>query len=168
MNFPDRPFDLVTMGQLLLRLSPPGNARIARSRVFEKNVGGAELNVAVGASLLGLHTGVISKIPSNENGQFMRGTIRSYGVSDDFFIYDKNPDARLGIYFYEYGAYPRKPEVIYDRRNSSFSPSGWRISIRRYLRAPNASIPPASRWHFLRSFGRQPLKPSDGLRKPVH
>lgn len=36
MNFPDRPFDLVTMGQLLLRLSPPGNARIARSRVFEK------------------------------------------------------------------------------------------------------------------------------------
>ncbi|MDY6305722.1 MAG: sugar kinase [Oribacterium sp.] len=120
MNFPDRPFDLVTMGQLLLRLSPPGNARIARSRVFEKNVGGAELNVAVGASLLGLHTGVISKIPSNENGQFMRGTIRSYGVSDDFFIYDKNPDARLGIYFYEYGAYPRKPEVIYDRRNSSF------------------------------------------------
>ena len=59
MNFPDRPFDLVTMGQLLLRLSPPGNERIARSDVFEKNVGGAELNVAVGAALLGLHTGII-------------------------------------------------------------------------------------------------------------
>jgi len=120
MNFPDRPFDLVTMGQLMLRLSPKGNERIARSDTFEKNVGGAELNVAVGASLLGLHTGVISKLPSHDLGQFIKGTIRSYGVSDDFFIYDQSPDARVAIYFYEYGAYPRKPQVIYDRRNSSF------------------------------------------------
>ena len=111
---------MVTLGQLLLRLSPPGNERLARSRTFEKNAGGAELNVAVGASLLGLHTGVISKLPSHSIGQFMRSTVRSYGVSDDFFIYDKNPDARIGIYYYEYGAYPRKPEVIYDRRHSSF------------------------------------------------
>ncbi|HAT02559.1 MAG TPA: sugar kinase [Oribacterium sp.] len=120
MNFPKKPFDLVTMGQLLLRLSPPGNERIARSDIFEKNVGGAELNVAVGASLLGLHTGVISKLPAHDLGQYIRGTVRSYGVSDDFFIFDKTEDARVGIYFYEYGAYPRKPQVIYDRRNSSF------------------------------------------------
>lgn len=120
MNFPDRPFDLVTMGQLLLRLSPPGNERIARSDVFEKNVGGAELNVAVGAALLGLHTGIISKLPAHDLGQFMKGTIRSYGVSDDFFIYDHSEDARVGVYYYEYGAYPRKPQVIYDRRHSSF------------------------------------------------
>ncbi|MBR1857031.1 MAG: sugar kinase [Oribacterium sp.] len=120
MNFPNRSFDLVTMGQLMLRLSPPGNERIARSDVFEKNVGGAELNVAVGAALLGLHTGIISKIPSHDLGQFMKGTIRSYGVSDDFFIYDDAPDARVAVYYYEYGAYPRKPQVIYDRRNSSF------------------------------------------------
>lgn len=120
MNFPNRSFDLVTMGQLMLRLSPPGNDRISRSDVFEKNVGGAELNVAVGASLLGLHTGIISKLPSHDLGRFIKGTIRRYGVSDDFFIYDESPDARVAIYFYEYGAYPRKPQVIYDRKNSSF------------------------------------------------
>ncbi|MCR4922566.1 MAG: sugar kinase [Lachnospiraceae bacterium] len=120
MIFPDRNFDLITLGQVLLRLSPPGNGRLARTNVFEKNVGGAELNVAVGAGLLGLHTGIISKIPSHDIGQYMKSTIRSYGVSDDYFIYDNKVDARVGMYFYEYGAYPRKPQVIYDRRNSSF------------------------------------------------
>lgn len=120
MEFQNRNFDLVTLGQLLLRLSPPGNERIARSDSFEKNVGGAELNVAVGAALLGLHTGVISKLPRHDLGQYMRATIRSYGVSDDYFLYDDSPEARVGIYMYEYGAYPRKPQVIYDRRHSSF------------------------------------------------
>lgn len=120
MHFPKRNFDLITLGQMLLRLSPPGNERLARSDVFEKNVGGAELNVAVGAALLGLHTGVISRLPSHDIGQYMKSTVRSYGVSDDYFIYDTDPDARVGMYFYEYGAYPRKPQVIYDRRNSSF------------------------------------------------
>ncbi len=120
MHFPKRNFDLITLGQMLLRLSPPGNERLARSDVFEKNVGGAELNVAVSAALLDLHTGVISRLPSHDIGQYMKSTVRSYGVSDDYFIYDTDPDARVGMYFYEYGAYPRKPQVIYDRRNSSF------------------------------------------------
>ena len=103
MHFPKRNFDLITLGQILLRLSPPGNERLARSDVFEKNVGGAELNVAVGASLLGLHTGVISRLPSHDIGQYVKATVRSYGVSDDYFIYDRRPDARVGMYFYEYG-----------------------------------------------------------------
>lgn len=115
-----RTFDLLTLGQLLLRLSPPDNERLVRGDTFVKQVGGAELNVAVGASLLGLHTGVISKLPSHDVGSFMKGKIRSYGVSDDFFMYDKSPNARVGIYYYENGAYPRKPKVIYDRTNSSF------------------------------------------------
>lgn len=120
MNFQDKNFDLITLGQTLLRLSPPGNDRLVHSDIFEKNVGGAELNVAVGASLLGLHAGVISKLPMHDIGGFMKSNIRSYGVSDDFFIYDQSPNARVGIYYYEYGAYPRKPQVIYDRSNSSF------------------------------------------------
>lgn len=119
-NVTNRTFDLVTFGQLLLRLSPPNNERLMRCDVFEKQVGGAELNVATGVSLLGLHTGIISKLPSHDIGSFMKGKIRSYGVSDDFFIYDNNPNARVGIYYYENGAYPRKPKVIYDRTNSSF------------------------------------------------
>ena len=115
-----RTFDLLTLGQVLLRLSPPDNDRLSRGDTFVKQVGGAELNVAVGASLLGLRTGVISKLPSHDIGSFMKGKIRSFGVSDDFFMYDHSPSARVGIYYYENGAYPRKPKVIYDRVNSSF------------------------------------------------
>lgn len=115
-----RTFDLLTLGQLLLRLSPPNDDRLVRGDTFMKQVGGAELNVAVGVALLGLHVGVISKLPSHDVGRFMKSKIRSYGVSDDFFLYDSSPSARVGIYYYENGAYPRKPKVIYDRANSSF------------------------------------------------
>lgn len=115
-----RNFDLLTLGQVLLRLSPPNNERLMRGDTFIKQVGGAELNVAVGVALLGLHTGIISKLPAHDLGSFMKGKIRSYGVSDDFFIYDHSSSARVGIYYYENGAYPRKPKVIYDRSNSSF------------------------------------------------
>ena len=115
-----RTFDLLTLGQLLLRLSPPDNDRLVRGDTFIKQVGGAELNVAVGVALLGLHTGIISTLPSHDMGSFMKSKIRSYGVSDDFFLYDSSPSARVGIYYYENGAYPRKPKVIYDRSNSSF------------------------------------------------
>jgi len=115
-----RTFDLLTLGQLLLRLSPPNNERLVRGDTFVKQVGGAELNVAVGVSLLGLHTGIISKLPAHDMGSFMKSKIRSYGISDDFFLYDSSPSARVGLYYYENGAYPRKPKVIYDRSNSSF------------------------------------------------
>ena len=67
-----RNFDLLTLGQLLLRLSPPNNERLVRGDIFEKQVGGAELNVAVGVSLLGLHAGVISKLPAHDMGNFMK------------------------------------------------------------------------------------------------
>lgn len=83
-EYTSRSFDLLTLGQLLLRLSPPDNDRLSRGDTFVKQVGGAELNVAVGASLLGLRTGVISKLPSHDIGSFMKGKIRSFGVSDDF------------------------------------------------------------------------------------
>ena len=48
-----RNFDLLTLGQVLLRLSPPNNDRLVRGDTFVKQVGGAELNVAVGVALLG-------------------------------------------------------------------------------------------------------------------
>lgn len=115
-----RPFDLLSLGELLLRLSPSANERLVRGDTFQKQAGGAEMNVAVGGSLLGLHTGVITKLPANDMGNFIKNKIRSYGISDDYFVYDHSQDARLGLYYYEYGAYPRKPKVIYDRKNSSF------------------------------------------------
>ena len=54
-------FDMLALGEVLLRLSPEGNERLTQGTRFEKQLGGAELNVAVGAANLGLTTGVISR-----------------------------------------------------------------------------------------------------------
>jgi len=115
----DKKFDLLTLGEIMLRLSPQNNERIAKCKMFEKHIGGAELNVAAGVSLTGLRTGVISKIPDSAIGDFVRNKVRFCGVSDDYLVYDKNPNARLGVYYYEMGAFPRKPQVVYDRAGSS-------------------------------------------------
>lgn len=114
-------FDLVTFGEIMLRLSPPSGERLVRGDIFEKRAGGAELNVASGVSLLGLRTGIISKLPDNEMGTYIKNRIRFVGVSDDYLIYDSEPCARLGIYYYENGAAPRKPGIVYDRAGSSIN-----------------------------------------------
>jgi 2-dehydro-3-deoxygluconokinase len=116
----DREFDLLSMGEILLRLSPPNNERIVRGDTFVKQVGGAELNVVSGVSFLGLRTGIISKLPDNPLGTYAKNKVRFCGVSDDYLVYDEDSDARLGVYYYENGAYPRKPSVVYDRRHASF------------------------------------------------
>lgn len=114
-------FDLLALGEILLRLSPPDNERIVRGDVFDKQVGGAELNVVSGTSLLGLRSGIISRIPDTSIGIFAKNKIRFCGVSDDYLVYDSSKDARLGVYYYENGAYPRKPGIVYDRQHSSMT-----------------------------------------------
>ena len=56
-------FAVLGLGEVLLRLSPPNKERILNGETFEKQVGGSELNVVSGISLLGLRTGIITKIP---------------------------------------------------------------------------------------------------------
>lgn len=112
-------YDALALGEILLRLSTPQNERITRGETFQKCTGGAELNVVSGISAMGLRTGILSKIPHNDLGIYARNHVRFCGVSDDYLIYDESREARLGIYFYENGAYPRKTSVVYDRKNSS-------------------------------------------------
>ena len=90
-------FDLLALGEILLRLSPPNNERIVRGDIFEKQVGGAELNVVSGVSLLGLRSGIISRIPDSSIGIFAKNKIRFCGVSDDYLVYDGSRKARLGV-----------------------------------------------------------------------
>ncbi|MFR9307925.1 MAG: sugar kinase [Lachnospiraceae bacterium] len=116
-----RAFDLLTMGEIMLRLSPPRHTRLSDSEIFEKHAGGAELNVAAGVSQLGLRSAILTKLPDTALGSYLKNRIRFMGVSDDYLIYDHSPEARLGLYYYEGGAYPRKPSVIYDRQNSSIN-----------------------------------------------
>ena len=117
----EREFAVLGLGEVLLRLSPPNKERILAGEVFEKKAGGSELNVVSGISLLGLRTGIITKLPGNEIGKYIKNKIRFTGVSDDYIVYDSSDEARLGIYYYESGAAPRKPTVVYDRRHSSFT-----------------------------------------------
>ncbi len=121
MSSGKKSFDLITFGEIMLRLSPPSSERLVRGDIFEKRAGGAELNVASGVSLLGLRTGIISKLPDNQMGEYIKNRTRFVGVSDDYLVYDSEPGARLGIYYYENGAAPRKPSIVYDRAGSSIN-----------------------------------------------
>ena len=112
-------FDLLSLGELMLRLSPPDNERITRGDTLGKQAGGAELNSITGAAMLGLRCGIISKLPANDLGTYIKNRVRLCGVSDDYLVYDQDKDARLGVYYYEGGAYPRKPRIVYDRKNTS-------------------------------------------------
>ncbi len=115
----DAQFDALGFGEVMLRLSPPAKDRISQGNTFVKKAGGSELNVVTGISLLGLRTGIITKLPDNLLGRFVKNKVRFYGVSDDYIVFDEAKNSRLGLYYYESGAYPRKPTVVYDRANSS-------------------------------------------------
>lgn len=117
----DREFCVLGIGEVMLRLSPVGKERISHCETFEKNAGGSELNVVSGISMLGMRTGIITKLPRNEIGKFVKHKVRYCGTSDDYIIYDDSSDGRLGIYYYESGAYPRPSVVSYDRAHSSFT-----------------------------------------------
>lgn len=105
----------------MCRLSPSNpNERLSRCEEFKRQIGGAEFNVVAALSNVGMRTAMITKIPDNDLGTFVKNSLRSFGVSDDLLIFDKSSEARLGLYYSESGAYPRKPSVVYDRRNSSF------------------------------------------------
>lgn len=120
-DFNKKEFDVIGFGEIMLRLSPLNKERISQGEVFEKKAGGSELNVVSGISSLGLRTGIITKLPNNEIGKFVKNKIRFYGVSDDYVVYDDSDLKRLGIYYFESGAFPRKPTVVYDRFGSSFT-----------------------------------------------
>jgi 2-dehydro-3-deoxygluconokinase len=112
-------YDAVSFGELMLRLSPPGKQRISHGDLLEKNAGGAELNVAAGISALGLKTAVISKLPKNDIVAFVTEKVKACGVDSSYIIADDKKEARLGVYYYESGATPRTPKVLYDRAGSS-------------------------------------------------
>ena len=112
-------FDLIGLGEVMLRLSPPDKEKISQSEVFEKNCGGSEFNVASGAANLGIRSAIITKLPTNKMGHYICRRIRYGTVSDDYIVWDDSDDKRLGIYYYESGVYPRKSAVVYDRANSS-------------------------------------------------
>lgn len=112
-------FDLVTFGESMLRLSPPEHKRLEQTASLDIHIGGTELNVAVGASRLGLQTAWVSKLPSNPLGRMIRNKAREQGVNTSHMLWED--EGRAGLYFFEFGATPRSSSVLYDRAHSSFS-----------------------------------------------
>lgn len=109
---------IVTMGEIMLRLSSPGNSRFVQSDSFDVNYGGGEANVAVSLQNYGDEAYFVSKVPEHEIGQAAINSLRRFGVHTEYIMRGGN---RLGIYYLETGSSLRPSKVIYDRAHSSIS-----------------------------------------------
>jgi 2-dehydro-3-deoxygluconokinase len=109
---------IITLGEIMLRLSPPNQLRFGQARTFDVTYGGGESNVAVSLANYGLETEHITRLPQNDMGESCLQYLRQYGVGTGYILRGGN---RLGIYFLENGAVMRGSQVIYDRADSSFA-----------------------------------------------
>ena len=109
---------VVTLGEIMLRLSTPGNTRFVQSDSFDVVYGGGEANVAVSLANYGHEAYFVTKLPTHEIGQSAVNALRKYGVSDKYIT--RGGD-RVGIYYLETGASMRPSKVIYDRANSAIA-----------------------------------------------
>ncbi|MGD0694883.1 MAG: sugar kinase [Terriglobia bacterium] len=112
-------FDVITFGEAMIRLAPPHFQRLEQTSSLDVQVGGGELNVAVGASRLGLKSAWVSRLPKNALGRLMENRVRQAGVDTSHLIWSDS--GRMGLYFVEFGAAPRASSVLYDRASSAIS-----------------------------------------------
>ena len=108
--------NIVTFGEIMLRLSPPGFLRITQTPTFEVSFGGAEANVAASLAKFGLPAEFVTRLPNNDLGESCLAYLRRYGVGIRHVL--RGGD-RLGIYYLETGAAQRGSKVVYDRANSA-------------------------------------------------
>jgi 2-dehydro-3-deoxygluconokinase len=109
---------VVTFGEIMLRLKPPGAERFFQSPHLEATFGGGEANVATALARFGLPTCYVSVIPPNAIGDACIGELRRHGIDTSRVVRKGN---RLGIYFLEAGANQRPSVVIYDRAGAAIA-----------------------------------------------
>jgi 2-dehydro-3-deoxygluconokinase len=109
---------VVTLGEIMMRLSTPDYKRFVQADTFDITYGGGEANVAAALCNYGLHGTFVSKVPDNPLGQAAINHLRRYGVDTQFIA--RGGD-RLGIYFLETGASMRASQVVYDRAGASIA-----------------------------------------------
>lgn len=112
-------YDVVTIGETMLRLTPPHFLRLGQTKRLDVEVGGSESNTAVGLARLGARVAWLSRLPRGPLGEIITQTLTGYGV-DTSHVQWSDGD-RLGLYFYEEGPAPRGSRVIYDRAESALS-----------------------------------------------
>ena len=102
---------IITMGEIMLRLSTPGNTRFVQSDAFDVVYGGGEANVAVSCANYGHDAYFVTKLPQHEIGQAAVNSLRKFGVKTDYIA--RGGD-RVGIYYLETGASMRPSKLIYE------------------------------------------------------
>jgi len=111
--------DVVTLGEAMIRLSPPDYMRLEQTRKFNVSIEGSELDTAVSLSRLGLRTSWVTKLPRNPLGRMIVNRAREHGVDTSNIVWTN--EGRVGVYYLELGSSPRASQVIYDRKNSAAS-----------------------------------------------
>ena len=110
--------EVVTFGEIMLRLNPPDFQRFVQAERFEASYGGAEASVAISLANYGVSSAFVTCLPPNEIGQAAMNYIRRFGVDTSHIV---RSGERIGVYFLEIGANQRPSKVIYDRANSAIS-----------------------------------------------
>lgn len=109
---------IVTLGEIMLRLSTPGHSRFIQADSFDVVYGGGEANVAVSCANYGHDAYYVTKLPKHEIGQSAVNALRRYGVRTEYIA--RGGD-RVGIYYLESGSAMRPSKVIYDRAHSAIA-----------------------------------------------
>jgi 2-dehydro-3-deoxygluconokinase len=109
---------VVTFGEIMLRLSPPGFERLLQTPAFVATFGGGEANVAVSLAHFGCESWYVTRLPAHAIGDAALRALRAEGVRTEAIV---RGGERLGIYFVEAGASQRASAVIYDRAHSAIS-----------------------------------------------
>jgi len=109
---------VVSFGEIMLRLAPPGFERFLQSPQFVATFGGGEANVAVALASYGLPARYVTVLPANPIGDAFVGELRRFGVDPSFILRGKG---RFGVYYVEPGANQRPSKVVYDREYSAIA-----------------------------------------------
>jgi 2-dehydro-3-deoxygluconokinase len=109
---------VVTFGEIMLRLSPPDNLRFTQARTFDVIYGGGESNVAVSLAYFGIPAEFVTRLPLHDIGESCLQFLRQHGVGTRHIV---RGGERLGIYFLEHGAVHRGSKVVYDRAGSALA-----------------------------------------------
>lgn len=109
---------IITLGEIMLRLSPPNHQRFMQANQFNVTYGGGEANVAVSLAQWQEEAYFVSAVPDNDLGKAAMKHLKGLGVHTDYVVLGGE---RLGIYYLESGVSLRASQVIYDRANSSIS-----------------------------------------------
>ncbi len=112
---------VVTFGEVMLRLTPPGSLRIGQTDLLEMSFGGAEVNVAVALAQLGTPSAFVTTLPDNDIARACIARIRAAGVDTCGIRFG---DGRMGSYFVERGGGARPASVTYDRSYSAIATAG--------------------------------------------